>query len=142
VFKIARLIANLVLPRGLGEVFVAPVDVYFSEHDVVEPDVLYVSSGNAHRVQELFVDGAPDLVVEVVSPSSRHIDKVRKLRLYEAHGVKEYWLAYPKTDTIEVYRRTADGRLELQASLSLAAGDVLETPLLPGLRIPLGEIFG
>jgi Uma2 family endonuclease len=142
VLNIATIISVFVQPRGLGEVFVAPVDVYFSEHDVVEPDVLYVSSENAQRVQELFVDGAPDLVVEVVSPSSHRIDKVRKLRLYEAYGVKEYWLAYPKTDTIEVYRRTAEGRLELQASLSAAAGDVLETPLLPGLRIPLGEIFG
>jgi Uma2 family endonuclease len=81
-------------------------------------------------------------VVEVVSPSSRRLDMERKLRLYEAYGVEEYWLAYPEADTLEVYRRTADGRLALQASLSLAAGDVLETPLLPGLRIPLAEIFG
>jgi Uma2 family endonuclease len=141
-FNVALIIANWVRPRGFGEVFMAPLDVRFSRFDVVEPDVLYVSAANAKRLLEWCVDGAPDLVVEVVSPSSRRLDMERKLRLYEAYGVEEYWLAYPEIDTLEVYRRAADGRLALQASLSLAAGDVLETPLLPGLRIPLAEIFG
>jgi Uma2 family endonuclease len=140
--NIAFIIMAFVRPRGLGEVFMAPVDVVFSDFDVVEPDVLYVAARNARRVGEDFVEGAPDLVVEVLSPSSRRIDKIRKFRLYEAHGVQEYWLANPETDTIEVYRLTPGGRLVLQATLSLAAGDVLETPLVPGLRIPLQEIFG
>jgi Uma2 family endonuclease len=141
-FNIGFGISAFVRPRGLGEVFMAPVDVLFSDFDVVEPDVLYVATGNAHKVREDHVDGAPDLVIEVLSPSSRRIDKIRKFRLYEAHGVPEYWLANPETDTMEVYRLTPGGRLVLQATLSLAAGDVLETPLLPGLRIPLQEIFG
>jgi Uma2 family endonuclease len=140
--NIAFIIMAFVRPRGLGEVFMAPVDVVFSDFDVVEPDVLYVAARNARRVGEDFVEGAPDLVVEVLSPSSRRIDKIRKFRLYEAHGVQEYWLANPETDTMEVYRLTPGGRLVLQATLSLAAGDVLETPLVPGLRIPLQEIFG
>jgi Uma2 family endonuclease len=131
-----------VRPSRLGEVFLAPLDVLFTRFDVVEPDVLYVAAENAERLLERYVDGAPDLVVEVLSPSSRSIDKVRKPRLYDAHGVREYWLADPKTDTLGIYRRDAAGRLALLTSLSLAAGDVLETPLLPGLRIPLPEIFG
>jgi Uma2 family endonuclease len=135
-------IFSFVRERRLGEVFLAPVDVLFSRFDVVEPDVLFVAAENAERLQERFVDGAPDLVIEVLSPSSRRIDKVRKPRLYDAHGVKEYWLADPKSDTLEIHRRDATGRLALAASVSLAAGDVLETPLLPGLRIPLDEIFG
>ncbi|HEY6322934.1 MAG TPA: Uma2 family endonuclease [Thermoanaerobaculia bacterium] len=140
-FNIAFAISAFVRPRRLGEVFTAPLDVLFSRFDVVEPDVLYVSATNANRLLERYVDGAPDLVVEVLSPSSRHIDRVRKLRLYDAYGVEEYWLADPKTDTLGVYRRDASGRLALLASLSLGAGDVLETPLLPGLSIPLPEIF-
>jgi Uma2 family endonuclease len=138
--NLAFIILTFVRPRGLGDVFMAPVDVVFSDFDVVEPDVLYVAAENAHRVREDHVDGAPDLVVEILSPSSRRIDKVRKHRLYEAHGVPEYWLADPKTDTLEVYRLTA-GRLALHVSLSLAAGDVLQTPLLPRLLIPLREVF-
>jgi len=140
-FDLAFAISAFVRPRGLGTVFMAPLDVLFSQLDVVEPDVLYVSMSNAHRLQERYVEGAPDLAIEVLSPSSVRTDKIRKLGLYERHGVREYWIADPATDTIEVYRLTAAGRLALQASLSHAAGDVLETPLLPGLRIALSEIF-
>jgi Uma2 family endonuclease len=141
-FNLAFAISAFVRPRALGKVFMAPVDVLFSQFDVVEPDVLYVSKTNAPRLRERYVEGAPDLAIEVLSPSSARIDKVRKLRLYERHGVREYWLADPATDTLEVYRLTARGGLALQASLSHAAGDVLETPLLAGLRIALSEIFG
>jgi Uma2 family endonuclease len=141
-FNLAFAISAYVRPRALGEVFMAPVDVLFSQFDVVEPDVLYVAKTNAPRLRERHVEGAPDLAIEVLSPSSARIDKVRKLRLYERHGVREYWLADPATDTLEAYRLTAGGRLALQASLSHAAGDVLETPLLAGLRIALSEIFG
>jgi len=140
--NIAFAIMAFIRPRRLGEVFMAPLDVLFSRFDVVEPDVLYVAAENAERLLERYVDGAPDLVVEVLSPSSRSIDNVRKPRLYDAYGVREYWLADPKTDTLSVYRRNTAGRLAVLESLSLAAGDVLETPLLPGLSIPLVEIFG
>ena len=141
-FNIAFAISAFVRTRRLGEVFMAPLDVLFSRFDVVEPDVLYVSAKNANRLLERYIDGAPDLVIEVLSPSSRRIDKVRKLRLYDAYGVEEYWLADPEPDTLGIYRRAPAGQLTLQESLSLAAGDVLETPLLPGLSIPLAEIFG
>lgn len=141
-FNLAFAISAFVRPRALGEVFMAPVDVLFSQFDVVEPDVLFVSKANAPRLRERHVEGAPDLAIEVLSPSSARIDKVRKLRLYERHGVREYWLVDPATDTLDIHRLTAGGRLALQASLSHAAGDVLETPLLAGLRIALREIFG
>ncbi|HVR11839.1 MAG TPA: Uma2 family endonuclease [Thermoanaerobaculia bacterium] len=141
-FRLAFAIETFVRPRALGEVFMAPLDVLLSQFDVVEPDVLYVSLANASRLQERYVEGAPDLAIEVLSPSSARIDRVKKLRLYEKHGVREYWLADPAADTLEVYRLTAGGRLALEASLSHAAGDVLKTPLLAGLRITLSEIFG
>jgi Uma2 family endonuclease len=141
-FNLAFAIETFVRPRALGKVFMAPLDVLFSQLDVVEPDVLYVSQANAHRLRERYVEGAPDLAVEVLSPSSARIDRVKKLRLYERHGVREYWIADPAANTLEVYRLTAGGRLALEASLSHAAGDVLETPLLAGLRIALSEIFG
>jgi Uma2 family endonuclease len=141
-FNLAFAIASFIRPRALGKVFMAPLDVLFSQLDVVEPDVLYVSKDNAHRLQERYVEGAPDLAVEVLSPSSARIDRVEKLHLYEKHGVREYWLVDPAADTLEVYRLTAGGRLALEVTLAYAAGDVLETPLLAGLRIESSEIFG
>src|SRR5258708_5323029 len=123
-----------------------------SLHGAGRRAVLTVRRGRARRALRLqdqrapaagaSRESAPDLAIEVLSPSSARIDKVRKLRLYERHGVNEYWLADPATDTLEVYRLTAGGRLALQVSLSHAAGDVLETPLLAGLHIALSEIFG
>jgi Uma2 family endonuclease len=141
-FHLAFAISAFVRPRALGEVFMAPVDVLLSQRDVVEPDVLFVSKTNATRLRERHVEGAPDLAIEVLSPSSARIDRVKKLRLYERHGVREYWVADPAGETLEVFRRTDAGRLAHRATLSHAAGDVLETPLLAGLRIALSEIFG
>ncbi len=142
VLNLGRILSIFVRAHRLGKVLIAPVDVLFSEHDVVEPDVLYVSSTHGDRVRERYVAGAPDLVVEVLSPSNRGFDRIKKRRLYEAHGVSEYWIVDPAPETLEVYRAsTGGGPLARHASLSVAAGDTLETPLLSGLRIPLREVF-
>jgi Uma2 family endonuclease len=142
VLNLGHILLTFVRAHHLGKVMIAPVDVLFSEHDVVEPDVLYVSSAHGDRVRERYVAGAPDLVIEVLSPSNRGYDRIKKLRLYEAQGVPEYWIVDPAAETVEVYRAsTGGGPLARHASLSVAASDTLETPLLPGLRIPLHEVF-
>jgi Uma2 family endonuclease len=142
VVNLTIILTTFVRLHRLGEVLVGPVDVLFSEHDVVEPDVIYVSSAHADRLQERYVAGAPDLVVEVLSPSNRGYDRIEKRRLYEAQGVPEYWIVDPPTETVEVYRATTrSGQLALHASLLVAAGETLETPLLSGLQIPLREVF-
>jgi Uma2 family endonuclease len=153
VLNLAAILLAFVRAHGLGKVLTAPTDVVLSAHDVVEPDVLFVAAGRADRLRERYVAGAPDLVVEVLSPASRGMDKIKKRRLYETHGVPEYWIVDPVAATIEVYRMTTGGHLALQASLSQAgnatdaghpghAGETtLETPLLPGLRISLRQVF-
>jgi Uma2 family endonuclease len=142
VLNLGVILSTFVRAHRLGKVLVAPVDVLFSEIDVVEPDVLFVAAGSAERLRERYVAGAPDLVVEVLSPSSRAIDKIKKRRLYEARGVPEYWIVDPAAELLEVYRTAADGRLALQATLSPdGGGDTLETSLMPGLRISLREVF-
>ncbi|MBV8200306.1 MAG: Uma2 family endonuclease [Acidobacteria bacterium] len=142
VVNLARILSTFVRAHRLGKVLVAPVDVLFSEHDVVEPDVLYVSGARPEQLANRFVAGAPDLVIEVLSPSSRRMDRTKKYRLYETYGVPEYWIVDPAAETIEIYRATTPGGpLVPGAPLSLAAGDVLETPLLAGLQIPLTEVF-
>ena len=78
---------------GWGEVFFAPVDVKFTESDVVEPDLIAIRRDRMYIYSENPVVEAPDIVLEVISPSSRHHDRVRKAALYAAHGVPEYWIA-------------------------------------------------
>jgi Uma2 family endonuclease len=91
--------------RHGGRVFVAPVDVVFTEHDVVEPDVVYVGPDRLEIVGEQAIRGVPDLVVEVLSPSSSGADLEdgEKYRLYARHSVAEYWVVDPKTARIHGY---------------------------------------
>jgi Uma2 family endonuclease len=126
-------------PRGRA--FTAPFDVVFSEFDVVEPDLLYVSAVRRDDVlTRQHVRGAPDLVVEIGSPGTRKRDETIKRRLYERFGVAEYWVIDPELDAIKVYRRT-ENQFERVAELTLEQGDALTTPLLPGLEMPLAKIF-
>jgi Uma2 family endonuclease len=142
VANLVHILLAFVRAHRLGKVMVGPVDVLFTEHDVVEPDVLFVAAAHGDRVRERYVAGAPDLVVEVLSPSNRGFDRIKKRRLYEAHGVAEYWIVDPPAETLEIYRAASpDGQLVRCASLSRAAGDTFETPLLPGLQILLHEVF-
>ena len=118
----------------------APLDVILSNFDVVEPDLLYVSKEREPELLKKWVHGAPDLVVEIASPGTRKRDATIKRRVYERWGVSEYWIVDPKLGLIRVHRFSA-GRFERPVELSLAAGDLLTTALLPSLEIPLARIF-
>jgi Uma2 family endonuclease len=125
----------------VGDAFGAPFDVVFSHFDVVEPDLLFVSAERRAKViTDQNVQGAPDLVVEIGSPSTRKRDETIKRLLYERFGVREYWVIDPELDAIKVYRRVGE-RYERVAELTLEAGDTLTSPLLPALDLPLSKIF-
>ena len=127
--------------QGLGEVLVSPVDVVLSRHDVLQPDLLFVSSGR-HEIVENRVTAGPDIAIEVLSASSRRTDELRKRARYEIFGVQELWILDPDIDAVRVYRRAAGGDSFGRAVQLLAeAGDVLESPLLPGFRLDLKSFF-
>ena len=109
----------------------------FSLFDVVEPDILYVSRERASVVTEKNVQGAPDLMVEVLSESTAEIDRTTKLKLYARYGVQEYWLIDPEECTAEIYRREPQG---FERVASLQPSDSLTTPLLPGFSVTLREL--
>lgn len=124
----------------IGEVFMAPLDVVMSRHDVVEPDILYVSNDRrAHILTTLNIQGAPDLAIEVTSKGTRKRDETIKRRLYE-RGVSEYWVVDPEIAVIRIYQREGD-RFARVRELSREAGDALTTPVLPGLEIALQRVF-
>jgi Uma2 family endonuclease len=112
----------------------------FSHFDVVEPDLLYVSEARRDVMTAKNIQGAPDLAVEVGSPSTRRRDEKLKHQLYERFNVAEYWVVDPDIDVVRVYR-LYDGKYQRAQELSLDHGDVLTTPLLPNLQLPLVEIF-
>jgi Uma2 family endonuclease len=134
-------IASWLEDHPIGRVFYAPFDVVFSKFDVVEPDLLYLSSERmAEVVTPQHVRGAPNLVIEIGSPGTRQRDETIKKRLYEKSGVDEYWVVDPETDVVRVYRREESGFARVR-ELSHEAGDVLTTPLLSGLELPLSRVF-
>jgi Uma2 family endonuclease len=128
----------------VGRLFHAPYDVVLSDFDVVEPDLLYLSNERMKAVvTPQHARGAPELVVEIGSPGTRQRDETIKRRLYERFGVSEYWVVDPELDVARVYRRRGAGDQEFgrPTELSREAGDILTTPLLPGLEMPLERIF-
>ena len=131
----------VVRERGLGRVFLAPFDVVLTPVDVVEPDLLYISAERSDILTAANVQGAPDLVVEVLSPSGRRQDEVLKRDLYERGGVSEYWIVDPEAETVKVFRRGERGRFDRPLLLTLRDADAVSTPLLPGLEVPLAAVF-
>ena len=125
--------------RELGELFFAPLDVIFTDFDVVEPDLLFVRKGREEILSD-WVRGAPDLVVEILTPSTRARDERLKRDLYERCGVVEYWIVDPEAETVKVYRRSESGygRPEL---LVAQEGDALASELFGELRLPLETVF-
>ena len=139
--RLHLLIGGWLQANPVGEMFLSPLDVVFSDVDVVEPDLLFISSRRASDIiTPKHVRGAPDLVVEIGSPSTRKRDETIKRRLYERAGVTEYWVVDPDLDVVRVYRR-ADAGYGRPLELSRETGDSLATPLLPGLELPLARIF-
>lgn len=126
---------------GLGQASTNP-GVIFSEDNAVVPDVAWVS----HERLEVLMDeaghitGAPDLVVEVLSPGSANErrDRQAKLRLYSLRGVREYWIVDWRLQQVEIYRRQ---EAELQLVTTLLAGDTIHSPLLPGFECPITRFF-
>jgi len=141
---VTRLVVALygfVEAHDLGEVFISPFDVLFAEGDYLEPDILFVRSDRADVVTDCGIEGPPDLVVEVLSPSTAARDRGIKLKRYRLYGVPEYWVVDPDEHTVEVW--------------TLAAGE--EKPVIvgedgslrwrpyedgPALEISLTELLG
>lgn len=124
---------------ALGEVYFAPFDVVFSRWDVVEPDLIFVAGDQLAILTEKNIVGAPALVVEIASPSTRRRDKELKRRLFEAQGVREYWMVDPDHGTVTVDRLDETGTFTTTGVLGVEA--VLSTPLIPGWSLPLNQLF-
>lgn len=138
---VTRLVVTLygfVKEHDLGEVFVSPFDVLFGEGDYVEPDVLFVRADRGDVVTDRGIEGPPDLVIEVLSPSTESRDRGIKLERYRHFRVPEYWIVDPDERTVEVWR------LAEPAPVVLGAADVFRWRPAPGgaeLEVPLAELF-
>ena len=136
--RLAHRLGQFILDHELGELLPAPCDVMLSDTDVVQPDLLFVSREREQTITVENVRGAPDLVIEILSPSTADTDLGYKHELYSRHGVLEYWVLDPMAETIAVHRQR-DGVLELTDTFRRP--DTLRTPLLKGLDLQLDDVF-
>jgi len=123
---------------GLGETYLPPFDVYIDEHNTFQPDLMFVPSEQRHIIGNRGVTGSPDLVVEVLSESTRQRDMNVKLPVYARNGVREAWLADLRLETVSKY--AGDGHTMTLVQV-YAANDVLTSEAMPGVAIDLGPIF-
>ncbi|HEU5432296.1 MAG TPA: Uma2 family endonuclease [Thermomicrobiales bacterium] len=135
--NINYLLERFVRPGDIGWMFTAPVDVRLSDHDVVQPDLLFIREDRLHIVGDVTINGAPDLVVEILSPGTRARDLGAKRDLYARSGVREYWLVDPEARTI-VMLTLRGGRYE---EISADAAGALHSALLPGLVVESTAVF-
>src|SRR3989442_3860861 len=118
--------------HDLGEVYVAPFDVILDPRTVVVPDLVFAARDRLDIVAERGVEGAPDLLVEVLSPGTARRDRVRKLNAYARHGVRHYWLVDPEAKTVEAFEL-----VEGAYRLAVAVGGDDEFPPRVFSRLPL-----
>ena len=139
-FNLTVALGSFVKQRSLGLVLAAPSDVILSDENVVQPDLLFVSTARASIVTEDNIRGAPDLVIEIISETTRKKNEVTKRKLYERFGVQEYWVVDPELETVKIFRRAQQG-YSRAIELSKEAHDILTTKLLAGFDLALTEIF-
>ena len=121
-----------------GKVLPAPTDVYFSDTNVVEPDLLFVGPEHLDKIESGFVRSAPDLVVEISSPSTRKLELVRKRELYGRFSVPEYWYVDIEVDQVHVYL-LRDGYGEARVS---GRGQTIRSEAVPGFSISVDDVLG
>ncbi len=124
--------------NSLGEIYIAPIDLALSLVDVVQPDILFVAKNRMHIVARKNIVGIPNLVVEILSPSSDRRDREEKFSLYQKFGLPEYWIVDPETQTIELYLNIEN---RLQKAETLKVGDQLHSRQVAGLVLEVADIF-
>ncbi len=123
---------------GYGRGYVAPFDVILDDYNVVEPDVLFIRTEHFHIITEAHVEGAPDLVVEVLSPGTQDRDRGVKAHAYAQFGVEEYWIVDPENQTLTIYRLTAG---HYQESGPYESGATITSPVFPGIPLTVERLF-
>ena len=137
--ELFRIVENHVRMHKVGKVYFAPLDVVLDSENTVQPDLVFISTANFGIIQKRAIFGTPDLLVELISPSSAHRDRFEKKDLYARFGVKEYWIGDPVARTLEILALRS-GRYEMHCR---AEGEgKLNSLILHGLEFDLAEIQG
>ena len=136
--EISTIMNNFIKEKQLGKLFAAPIDVFFDNYNNTQPDILFVKKERDFLITKNGIEGAPDLIVEILSPSTFKVDRTDKFDLHLFFGVPEYWIVDPKNQSIEVYI-LEDNRYKM-ASFAIENG-LVESKILTGLTVEVSSIF-
>ncbi len=132
------IIGNHVQKLSLGKIYDAPFDVCLDDNNVFQPDIVFVSKSRYPILTDAGVEGAPDLVIEILSPKTSRLDRDNKRKMYAQHGVLELWIVDPEKFRVEAFRLQENPR----AARAIYGRDgEIETPLLPGLAVRCADVF-
>jgi Uma2 family endonuclease len=137
-FNLEFILRQYIEKHRIGRVYHAPFDVYLDEHNVFQPDIVFVSNARLSILTDAGAEGAPDLVVEILSPKTAKLDRISKHRVYVRSGVQELWIIDPEQKRIEIYLLSKDA-----ATPAAVYGeeDEFESAFFPGLRLNAAKIF-
>ena len=121
----------------LGVLIFAPLDVILANDSIVQPDLIFIAEARRRIIENHGIVGAPDLALEILSPSTATHDRVRKADLYARYGVAEYWMLDPETETIQI-RKLGDGGY---GPAETHDSGIVSTSLMPGLEVRVDEVF-
>lgn len=136
--RVSAFLGMHVLTHHLGKLFAAPMDTKLTEHDTFQPDLLFVSNERLGIIGDKKIEGAPDLVVEILSPGNTAKEMSYKRHVYESTGVREYWCIEPEKQALSQYERVGD---ELRWQRTLTPEDRLRSSVVEGFEVELGRIF-
>ena len=136
--RLSYLLAGFIIPNNLGELFAAPMDVVFTENDTFQPDLLFISKERLGIIGENKIEGSPDLVIEILSPSNDNQEMSYKKHIYEVSGVKEYWLINVEKQTLTQYEQEEN---ELRWKRVLQKNETLKTDIIKGFELELNKFF-
>ena len=129
---------NYVKTRSLGKVLAAPIDCILSDTTIVQPDIVYIETARLGAISARGIEGAPTLVVEILSPSTAQIDRNVKFQLYVRHGVPYYWIVDHDARSIEAYR-LVEGMYQIAGRL--AGSEAVSLPPFPDLALVPSSIW-
>jgi len=136
--KIEIILHNYIAENKIGVILHAPCDVVLDNENVFQPDIMLISKDKMHIIEEKNIQGAPELVIEIISESTAYHDMIKKKQLYARFGINEYWIIIPEESAIEIYC-LKDSSYQLHKKYFLQ--DRFESPLLPSLQFSLTQIF-
>jgi len=136
--RLSYFLAACVIPNNLGEIFPAPMDVVFTEHDTFQPDLLFITKERLNIIGENKIEGSPDLVVEILSPSNDVNEMSYKKHIYEITGVKEYWLVNVEKQTLTLYKQVDN---ELRWQRDIQKSEIFKSEIIQGFELELNKIF-